>query len=128
MSEDPEAKGGVWMSLRRILDALLATAQNRVELFAVELREEKCRLVEAVLWAAAVAAFGMMTLSLVTFTVVVICWDNARLPALAGLSGSYMIATVLAGRALQSRLKALGAFSGTISEFKKDLACLKPDN
>ncbi len=128
MSEEYEVKGGVWMSLKRILDALLATAQNRVELFAVELREEKCRLVEAVLWAAAVAAFGMMTLSLVTFTVVVVFWESGRLPALVGLSVSYMIATVLAWRALQSRLKALGAFSGTISELKKDLACLKPDN
>lgn len=35
---------------KRILDALLATAQNRVELFAVELQEEKCRLVKAMIF------------------------------------------------------------------------------
>lgn len=74
------------------------------------------------------AAFGMMTLSLVTFTVVVIFWESGRLLALAGLSVSYLIATVLAWRDLQSRLKALSAFAGTIDELKKDIACLKRDS
>ena len=83
MNEGPESKPGVWASLKRILDTLLATAQNRIELFAVELQEEKCRLVEAILCAAAVMAFGMMTLTLVTFTIVVFFWENGRLPALA---------------------------------------------
>ena len=80
MSEGPDKKPGVWASLKRIGDTLLATVQNRVELFAVELQEEKCRLVEAILCAAALASFGMMTLSLVTFTVVILFWENGRLP------------------------------------------------
>ena len=127
MSEASETKPGVWTSLKRILDTLLATAQNRVELFAVELQEEKCRLVEAMLCAAAVAAFGMMTLSLVTCTVVVFFWENGRLPALAGLSVLYLVGTALAWRALQSRLKARSAFVGTVEKFKKDRACLETD-
>ena len=128
MSEGPETKPGVWASLQRILDALLATAQNRVELFAVELQEEKHRLVEAILCAAAVAAFGMMTLTLVTFTVVILFWENGRLAALAGLSVLYLIGTALAWRALQARLKARSAFASTLDEIKKDRACLEPDN
>ena len=124
MSEASETKPGVWASLKRILDTLLATAQNRVELFAVELQEEKWRLVEAILCAATVAAFGMMTLSLVTFTVVILFWENGRLAALAGLSVLYLIGTALAWRALQSRLKARSAFAGTIEELKKDCAGL----
>ena len=86
MSEASETKPGVWASLKRMLDTLLATAQNRVGLFAVELQEEKCQLVEAMLCAVAVVAFGTMTLSLVTLTVIVFFWENGRLPALAGLS------------------------------------------
>jgi uncharacterized membrane protein YqjE len=128
MSEASETKPGVWASLKRILDTLLAAAQNRVELFAVELQEEKCRLVEAILCAAAVAAFGMMTLSLVTFTVVLLFWENGRLPALASLSVLYLVGTVLAWRALQSRLKDRSAFAGTLDELKKDRACLGTDN
>jgi len=128
MSEASETKPGVWASLNRILDTLLAAAQNRVELFAAELQEEKCRVVEAMLCVAAVAAFGMMTLSLVTFAVVVLFWENGRLPALAGLSALYLVGTVLAWRALQSRLKAESAFAGTVEELKKDRACLGKDN
>ncbi len=128
MSEDTEAKPGIWESLKRILDTLLATLQNRVELFAVELQEEKCRLMEALLCAVAVAAFGMMTLTLATFTVVILFWENGRVPALAGLSVLYLIGTALAWRALQSRLKTPSALTGTLDEFKKDRACLQADN
>lgn len=128
MDEGTETKPGVWASLKRLFDTLLATAQNRVELFAVELQEEKCRLVEAILCAAAVAAFGMMTITLVTFTVVILFWENARLPALGVLSVLYLIGTALAWRALQSRLKARTAFAGTLDEIKKDRACLDTNN
>jgi len=128
MSGGLDKKPGVWASLKRIVDTLLATAQNRVELFAVELQEEKCRLVEAILCAAAVAAFGMMTLSLVTFTVVILFWENGRLAALGGLSVLYLIGTALAWRALQARLRARSAFAGTLDELKKDRACLETDN
>ncbi len=128
MSEATETKPGVWASLQRILDTLLATAQNRVELFAVELQEEKCRLAEAILCAAAAAALGMMTLTLVTFTVVILFWENGRIPALVGLSMLYLVGTALAWRALRSRLKARSAFTGTLEELKKDRACLDTDN
>ena len=125
MSEPTETKPGVWASLQRILDALLATAQNRVELFATELEEEKCRLVEAILCTAALIAFGMMTLALVTFTIVILFWENGRLAALVGLSGLYLVGTALAWRALQARLKSQSAFAGTREELRKDRACLE---
>ena len=128
MSEGPDKKPGIWASLKRILDTLLATVENRVELFGVELQEEKCRLVEAILCAAAVAAFGMMTLSLLTFTVVIQFWENGRLAALGGLCVLYLVGTALAWRALQARLKARSAFAGTLDELKKDRACLETDN
>jgi uncharacterized membrane protein YqjE len=128
VSEATDTKPGVWASLKRILDTLLATAQNRVELFAVELQEEKCRVVEAMLCAAALASFGMMTLSLLTFTVVILFWENGRMIALGGLSMLYLVGTTLAWRALQSRLKAGSAFAGTVEELKKDRACLGTDN
>lgn len=128
MSASGELSQGVWASLKRILDTLLATAQNRVELFAVELQEEKCRLVETILCAAAVAAFGMMTLTLVTFTVVALFWENGRLAALVGLSVVYLVVTALAWRALQTRLKNRTAFTGTLGELKKDRSCLETEN
>lgn len=115
----------MWESLQRLLDTGLAIAGNRVELFAVELREEKCRLVEAILCAVAVAALGVMALTLVTFTVVVLLWENGRIPALAGLAVLYLAGTFFAWRALQRRLKASLAFAATLEQIKKDRACLE---
>ena len=128
MSEDTETKPGVLASLRRGLDALLATTQNRVELFAVELQEEKCRLVEAILCAAAVVALGITSLSLLSFTIVVLFWEDNRLAALAGLIVLHLIGTAVAWRALQVRLKAKSAFADTLDELKKDRSCLDTEN
>ncbi len=128
MSEASETKPGVWASLKRMLDTLLATAQNRIELLSVEVQEEKCRLMEALLYAVAVAVFGIMTITLVTFTVVILFWENGRLIALGVLSVAYLVGTTLAWRALQSHLKARSAFAGTLEELKKDRACLHTDH
>jgi uncharacterized membrane protein YqjE len=78
MSGSKESPGGIFASLRRILDGGLALTQKRVELFAVELREEKCRLVEAIILASAVVAFGMMTLTLLPFLIVTLFWRCSR--------------------------------------------------
>jgi uncharacterized membrane protein YqjE len=128
MSEATETKPGVWASLKRGLDALLATTHNRVELFVVELQEEKCRLVEVIVCAAAVVALGLMSLSLVTLTVVVLCWENGLLAALASLSIVSLIGTAVVWRALQARLKARSAFASTLDELKKDRSCLETEN
>ncbi len=128
MSERLESKEGVWASVKRICDTLLATAQNRVELFAVELQEEKCRLIEAILCAAAVAVLGMLTLTLATFTLVILFWENGRFVALISLSLVYLVGTLLAWRALKTRLNSGSAFTATIDELKKDRSCLNDQN
>src|SRR5437867_6315466 len=110
MGEAPQSKSGLWTSIKRILDAVLASAQNRIELLAVELQEEKCRLAEVILWAAAVAACGFMALTLLTFTIVFLFWEQGRLYALVGLSILYLAATGFAWHRLNLRLKAPGAF------------------
>lgn len=128
MSEEPDPKPGVWGSLKRILDTLLATAQNRMELLAVELQEEKCRLMEALLFAVALAVCGIMALTLLTFLLVVVFWEHGRLLALGGLGALYLLGAGLAWRALQARLKARSAFAGTIDELKKDRECLRTNH
>lgn len=128
MSEAPETKAGVWASLKHLLDTLLATVQNRIELIAVEWQEEKCRLMEALLCAVAVAVFGIMSLTLLTFTIVVLFWENGRLIALGALSLLYLVGTAFAWRALRSHLKARSAFVGTLDEIKKDRTCLSTNN
>src|ERR1051326_6556986 len=128
MSEPQGKEGGLFASLRRILDGGLALVQNRVELLAVEVRQEKCRLAEAIMLASAVVALAMMTLTLLTFLIVTLCCDNGRVAVLLVLSLVYMLAALKAWSALRARLKGAAAFAGTLDEIKKDRACLGTRN
>ncbi len=128
MNEDAHKPGGLFASVRRILEGGLAILQNRVELFAVELRQEKCRLVEAIIWAAAVVALGIMTLTLLAFSVIILFWEEARVAAVLGLSGLYLLGTLLAWRRLRAKLADPSAFSGTVSEMRKDRECLRSES
>lgn len=118
---------GLFSSLKRLGELTLATAQNRIELFVVELQEEKARFVQAVLLAAAAIALGAVALTLVTITVVVLCWDNGRVPALGVLSGLYIMASAAAAWRLKKKLGA-PPFSATQAELEKDRACFQADN
>lgn len=128
MAESTDPPPGLFGSVKRLLETGLALAQNRVELFAVELQEEKYRLVEVLLCTVAVAAFGMMALTLATLAVLVFFWEKALLAALAALSLLYLLATLAAWKALQSCLKKQTAFSETLGEIRKDREWLHTRN
>ena len=128
MSDATENPGGILAALRGILDVGLGLLQTRIELFAVELREEKCRLIEALVLASAAVALGMMTLTLLTFVVVLLFWDSARVAALLTLSGLYLLGTIAAWRGLRARWRRRSAFSGTLDEIRKDRAWLGTEN
>ena len=117
---------GLFRTLRRLADLGVATARNRIELFAVELQAEKCRLVQSLLLAAALIALGTTALTLVTITIVLLFWDHGRLPALMVLSVLFIAATAFLGRAFHKGLHSGPAFSGTLAELEKDRACLRP--
>jgi uncharacterized membrane protein YqjE len=120
-----ETNNGLFASAKRLADLTLATAHNRVELFAVELQEEKCRLIQALLLAAGAIALGVTALTLVTITVVVLFWENGRVPALGVLSGLFVIAAVFVIRALKKLVANAPGFRGTLAELEKDRACFQ---
>jgi len=113
-------------SLKRLGDTALATAHNRAELFAVELQEEKCRLIQAILLAAAAIALGVTALTLTTITLVVLFWENGRVPTLCVLSGLFVVTTLFSVRALKKLLASAPGFRGTLNELEKDRACFQP--
>lgn len=128
MNEPNENAGGILATLRNIVDGGLALIEKRLELLGVELHEEKCRLVEMFLWASALVAFGLMALTLLTFVIVFLFWESARVPALVVLSLLYLLGAFLAWRGLQARLNNSKVFSGTLEELRKDRACLRTEN
>ncbi len=121
MDDPVGASDGVLGSLRRLLDAGLSIGRNRLELLAVELQEEKLRLVQIFILVSAVVAFALMSLTMLSLTLVVLFWESSRLAVLGGLSLFYLLATGAAWRLLSKRLgRQSEPFSGSIAEMKKD--------
>ena len=73
MDEPGETRKGMFASLRRLLKTASAIAQNRLELFLVELQEERWQLFDALLLLGVVLILVVMTLLTITVTMVVLC-------------------------------------------------------
>jgi uncharacterized membrane protein YqjE len=124
MAEPSEPKPGIFASLKRLLRTVLAIAQNRLELFLVELQEEWWRFFDTLLLAGVVLILLLMTLMVATATVVFLCVRAGRLDLLIGLILLYLVATIVSFWRLRTRLRKWAPFSATLAELKKDYACL----
>ena len=118
-----ETNNGLFASVKRLADLTLATAHNRVELFSVELQEEKCRFVQAILLTAGAIALGVSALALITMTLVLLFWENGRMAVLCVLSALFLIGTGLVLRSLRKCLASGPGFKSSLSELEKDRAC-----
>jgi uncharacterized membrane protein YqjE len=127
MTGDSPPPSGIVESLRALGDGLLAAVQDRLALLALEVQEEKLRLIRGVVWAGAAAGCALMLLIVLSLALVCRFWDTARLPVLAGLAVFY--AAALAAAWLRAR-RHLGRtsrpFAATREEIARDRACLRP--
>ena len=128
MDTPTESSPGLFSSLKGLLNTALAGVENRVELFLVELREERIRVFDVLLLGCAAAVVGFMALLTVTATLVVISWDSARVPVLVVLSTSYSLGAVALIWRLKVRLRKWSSFSATLDELKKDRRCLEEES
>jgi uncharacterized membrane protein YqjE len=128
MSETPQSEDGLLAPVTRLLKTLVNLLENRLELFLVEVQEERVRLVEALLLAVAGGVAALMTLILITLTVVVIFWDSHRVLVLVLFSLAYATATAVAFRKLRARLNRWQAFTASLHQIKKDRAWLEKQN
>ncbi len=127
MAEPEPPAPGILGSLRRLCASVLALLQNRIELFGVEIQEQKARLVRVLLLAAVTVFLGNTAILVLTATIVVLVGDEARTPVLVGLSAFYVLAAGIAGFLLRRELRsAPPPFEDTVSELKKDCEWLKP--
>ena len=125
MSEPAPSRLGE--SLRGLADSGLATLQTRLELFAVELKEEKLRagsfLFDTVL-AALFIGFGFVFL-LAFLTV--LFWDSHRLLALGLATTGLLLAGVWAATRAATRLRAGSRlFASSLAELAQDRDSLRP--
>lgn len=127
MAQPEPALPGFLDSLRQLGANLLGSVHDRAELLAVELQEEKVRLVQTFVWICAAVFTGMMALTFVSLTLVYLFWDQARLAVLAGLALFYLAALggiVAAFRRYLARQPR--PFEATLEELREDRSCIRP--
>jgi uncharacterized membrane protein YqjE len=102
---------------------LLTIGENRLELLTLELQEERDRFLQAILYAMATVAVGLLGGGTLTAALVVILWPYTHVGALLGLTVIYGIG----GYALSRRVIGLlhqQPLPATVEQLRKDRACL----
>lgn len=120
------APGGYLGSLRSLGDGVLASIQDRLALFTVELQEEKFRLVQTFIWISAAVFTGVMAVTFASLTLVYIFWESARLAVLGGLALLYLgalVAIIIAFRRYLARQPS--PFAATLHEIGEDRECIR---
>jgi len=125
MDQSPHAEGGLLSTLTRMLKTLRNVVDNRVELFLVEWREERLRLMELLLLLLTGTICALMALLMITLAVVVFFWDTHRLLVLTLIIVAYAGSAAVAFGMVRSRLRRWRAFAATLEQIKKDQACFK---
>lgn len=112
-------------SLRRLADTGLAAIQNRVELFALEFREEESRAKEVLIWGLAAVLFGVVTVVVLTGTIILLFSPESRPYVAGGFCLLYFLCSITAILGFKSRLKNRPEpFSETLNQMKRDRECL----
>ncbi|MGY4493495.1 phage holin family protein [Pseudomonas sp. TE3610] len=114
-------------SSRRLGAALLGLLHSHVELFGIELQEQKSRTLSLLLFAGLALVFALLALVALSGLILILLWDNYRMQGMIGLCIFYL----LAGLFCAMRLKAAifdesSPFHGTLEELANDRERLLP--
>lgn len=124
-----EHSGGLFSSVRRVADTCVSSVHNRVELFALELQEEKIRLVRLLLWTGAALFAAFLAITVITLAVVMLIPDDKQKIAISGFGLLYGIVAIIVALKLRSEVRnAPPPLNDTLSELKKDLHSLRSRN
>ena len=109
---------------RQLVRRLLTLGENRLELLAVEVQEERERLLHAFLLALAVAAFGLLA-GLTLTAAIVLCWPGNPVVALLTLTLLYTVAAIILCRRVLGLLRDWQTFAVSLDQLRKDRICLE---
>jgi uncharacterized membrane protein YqjE len=104
---------------------LATIGENRLELLAVEVQEERERHLQAILLAFGVAAFGLLAGLTLTAAIVVLLWAWSPVAVLLILTALYAAAGIFLYQRLVGRLRNWQMLSATLDQLRKDRACLE---
>ena len=120
--------GSLMDSFRRVFDTFIHSVETRLDLFALELQEEKIRFVHIVLWLCAAVFMTALALVMITLTIVVAVGEEHKVLAMTICSGVYLLLAGISGNKLyQCLYKSEQPFAETISQLKQDRNRFKPN-
>jgi uncharacterized membrane protein YqjE len=103
---------------------LATIGENRLELLAVEVQEERERLLHAFLLALGVAAFGLLAGITLTAAIVVLLWAWP-VTILLVLTGLYAAIGIYLFQRLTGLLRNWQTLSASLDQLRKDRECLE---
>jgi uncharacterized membrane protein YqjE len=129
MSGGDKISAGLAGLLKAIGRNLAAISRSRLELFSIEIQEERHRLIQGLIWASAAIFCGAMAFIMMNITLVYLFWENARLAVLLILTLFYtlLLAAIAIGFGRYLK-KQRPPFADTIREFQKDYECFRGEN
>ena len=109
---------------RQFVRRLATIGENRLELLAVEIQEERERILHAFLLALGVAAFGLLAGITLTAALALLLWTWSPLGVLALLTVLYAATGFFLYRRLTGLLRDWQTLSASLDQLRKDRECL----
>ena len=117
--------GGLMASILRLLSTLTAIGRNRLSLLAVELEEERNRVLAVLAWGAVALLLLVFGLVFVALLIAVVLWDSHRLLALGGIAVAFLGGAGLCWwQATRIRRDGGSLFAASLGELAQDQALL----
>ncbi|MCK9800121.1 hypothetical protein BK634_04130 [Pseudomonas chlororaphis] len=114
-------------SSRRLGAAVLGLLHSHVELFGIELQEQKARTVSLLLFAGLALVFALLLLVGLSALVLILLWDSYRLAGIIGLCVFYTLAAMFCGLRLKAAIyDESSPFHATLEELANDRERLLP--
>ena len=117
---------GLLGSFRGLADGVVGSLRDRLELFALEVQEEKHRLIQIAVWISAIVVLALLTLVFVSGALLVVFWETARVPVAVGLAAFYALGFAAAVLGFKRYLRRQPRpFAATLAELEDDHTCLR---
>lgn len=127
IGESGSSETGTGSSSQRLGAAFLGLLHSHVELFGIELQEQKARTVSLLLFAGLALVFALLLLIGLSALVLILLWDTYRLAGIIGLCVFYALAALFCGMRLKAAIfDETSPFNATLQELANDRERLLP--
>lgn len=125
MEESTVSLSQLAASSKQFVRRLATIGENRLELLAVEMQEERERLLRALLLALGAAVFGLLAGVTLTAAIAVWLWAWSPVAVLLILTGIYAAAGIFLYQRLNGLLRDWQTLSASLDQLRKDRECLE---